>query len=337
MMSEPGIAQKLAFLCTPEAYASRPAHVELKETHMSFLFLTDRYVWKLKKPVSYDYLDYSTADARKRNCDLEIALNRRLASDVYLGIVPLAVDANGKMHLGGQGRIVDWLVHMRRLPGDRMLNVAISAHTVSRDDADRLGMLLAQFYKQARIAPVSPVEYARRLQAETAGCAQELRRAEFELPVEVVDSIYTEQMSFLTQESALLEDRVRQGKIVDAHGDLRPEHICLEAKPVIIDCLEFNADFRALDPASELAYLGLECDRLDAHWLGERIMDAYCQQTDDRPPAPLLVFYKRYHAYVRAKVAVWHLRDPEVHHPETWIAKAKDYLQRAQSLEKIHK
>ena len=136
-MSEPGLSEKVAFLRRPEAYASRPPSVELKETHMSWLFLTDRYVWKLKKPVRYDYLDFSTVEARKADCELEVKLNRRLAPDVYLGVVSLVSDPHGRMQLGGEGQVVDWLVMMRRLPVDRMLDAAIYAHTVSREDVRR--------------------------------------------------------------------------------------------------------------------------------------------------------------------------------------------------------
>src|ERR1039458_2313017 len=113
-MSEPGIREKVAFLSKPEAYAVRPTRVETKETHMSCVFLADEYVWKLKKPARYEYLDFSTVEARKRDCELEVELNRRLAPDLYVGIVPLVIDPRDKMHLEGEGRIVDWLVMMRR-------------------------------------------------------------------------------------------------------------------------------------------------------------------------------------------------------------------------------
>ena len=103
-MSDPGIAEKVAFLSKPEAYAIRSARVERKETHMSWVFLTDRHVWKLKKPVRYDYLDFSTVEARKTDCELEVKLNRRLAPDVYLSVVPLVSDLHGRMQLGGEGR-----------------------------------------------------------------------------------------------------------------------------------------------------------------------------------------------------------------------------------------
>jgi len=335
-MSEPTLAEKVAFLSTPEAYATRPARVELKETHMSCVFLTDRHVWKLKKPSHYDYLDFSTLESRKRNCEREVELNRRLAANVYLGVVPLAIDAQGKMRLGGGGQVIDWLVMMHRLPKQQMLDAAIAANTAGHEDVRRLGMLLTRFYKQAKTIPLSAAEYASRLEVETNGWHKELLRAEYGLPEEVIGSIQADQMSLMKREAAMFVERARQGKIVDAHGDLRPEHICLGPEPVIIDCLEFNPDFRMLDPVSELAFLGLECDRLGAPWVGELILDVYRCQTGDHPPELLRLYYKRHHACVRAKIAVWHLKDPNVRDPAKWIDKAKGYLQQARSLEEFH-
>ena len=335
-MSEPGLSEKVAFLCRPEAYASRPTRVELKETHMSCLFLTDRYVWKLKKPARYDYLDFSTVEARKVDCELEVELNRRLAPDVYLGVVPLVSDAYGRMQLGGEGRIIDWLVMMRRLPEDRMLDAAIHTHTVSREDVRRVGVLLARFYQQAKGIPLSPAAYTTQLETVTAECARELCQPGYGLPTSLIERICANQMTVLKRQATMFDDRVRQGKIVDAHGDLRPEHICVGPEPVIIDCLEFNAEFRVLDPVSELAFLSLECERLDAPWVGELILDTYQCETGDRPPGSLLVYYKKHHALVRAKIAVWHLKDAGVRDPAKWIGKAKDYLRRAASLEELH-
>ena len=333
-MSDPGIADKVAFLSKPEAYAIRPTQVERKETHMSWLFLTDRHVWKLKKPVRYDYLDFSTVEARKTDCELEVTLNRRLAPDVYLSVVPLVSDMHGRMQLGGEGRIVDWLVMMRRLPEKQMLDVAIN--TVGPEDVRRVGILLTRFYKQAKRVPLDPAEYATQLEAATAECVGELCRSEYALPAALIESIGSDQMRVIRREAAMFEDRARQNKVVDAHGDLRPEHICVGPEPAIIDCLEFNAEFRALDPLSELAFLSLECERLGASWVGEFILDTYQSETGDRPTGSLLVYYKRHHALVRAKIAVWHLKDRDVLDPAKWIGKAKDYLCRAASLEELH-
>ena len=332
-MTEPTLREKVAFLSTTAAYVPQSSYVEQKETHMSWVFLTEGHVWKLKKPVRYDYLDFSTVEARKNNCELEVELNGRLAADVYLGTVPLVLGHSGRMQLGGEGRVIDWLVWMRRLPADRMLDAMIAAEAVRPVHSKQIGTLLADFYKQAKPIAWSAAEYRERLESESADTAAELRRQEFGLPLEVIETVHSGQLNFLKQEASLFDERIRQGKLVDAHGDLRPEHICLEPNPVIIDCLEFNAGFRALDPASELAFLGLECDRLGAAWIGEEVLNAYCRETEDYPPEPLFRFYKQHHACLRAKIAVWHLRDSPPQDAQKWISKAKDYLLRARSLQ----
>src|SRR5262249_4067578 len=129
-LSLPTVEQKIAFLSRPEAYPEPTRRVEMKETHMSWVFLTDTKAWKLKKPVRYDFLDFSTREARRRDCEEELRLNRRLAPDVYYGIAPLTIDPQGGMRLAGAGETIDWLVRMRRLPADRMLDWAIANQTV---------------------------------------------------------------------------------------------------------------------------------------------------------------------------------------------------------------
>ena len=135
------------------------------------------------------------------------------------------------------------------------------------------------------------------------------------------------QFEFLQQNPKLFDSRVQAGKIVDAHGDLRPEHICLEQRgPVIIDCLEFNRNLRILDAVSEIMFLALECERLGAPNIERLILNRYSEETGDRPSEKLLAFYKSYHACVRAKIAVWHLKDNGIRDRDTWITKATDYL-----------
>jgi aminoglycoside phosphotransferase family enzyme len=136
-------------------------------------------------------------------------------------------------------------------------------------------------------------------------------------------------LEFLEENGYLFDARVRQGKIVEGHGDLRPEHVCLESQPVVIDCLEFNRSLRILDVASELSFLALECERLGAPEIGERILNGYSEQAGDRPANMLLGFYRAYHACVRAKIAIWHLNDANVQGRDAWVAKAEQYLRMA--------
>lgn len=329
MMSLPGLEEKVAFLSKPEIYPDATARVEVRETHMSWVFLTETRAWKLKKPVRYDYLDFSTIDARRRNCEEEVRLNRRLAPNVYDGAVPLTRDPEGRLHLDGTGEIVDWLVRMRRLPEDRMLDRMIAAHTVVEADARRIGRLLSRFYTMAPPAGISGAEYRRRLAMDICASRQELQRPEHGLPKDLVKIISDAQAKFLELEAGMLDGRVQAGRIIEAHGDLRPEHICLESRPVIIDCLEFNRDFRLLDAASELAFLALECERLGAPRLGALILETVRSETNDHPPDRLMAFYKSFHACLRAKIALWHLKDDHGGNPAKWIAKARTYLQLA--------
>jgi aminoglycoside phosphotransferase family enzyme len=309
--------------------------VEVVETHMSWVFLTDRHVYKLKKPVRYDYLDFSTLAARHRNCMEEVRLNRRFATNVYEGVVPLTVDAQGALQIAGSGAIIDWLVQMRRLPAERMLDYAMAHGTVVETAVHQVGTLLTRAYLQMPPVAIAPAAYRQWLAREVQANWRELAMPHYHLPLALVESVLTAQMAFLEQEFGLLDSRVHAGRIIEAHGDLRPEHICLEDEPVIIDCLEFNQALRILDTVSELAFLALECERLGAPEVGAGILETYSSAAGDRPPRRLLAFYKSYHAGMRAKIAVWHLKEPAVHDAAQWTQKAQHYLRLASRLTRM--
>ncbi len=154
--SDPELAGKVAFLARPQSYAEPTQRVDTIETHMSWVFLTDRHAWKLKKPVRQSYLDFSTEAARRHYCAEEVRLNRRLTDDVYLETVPLTVDADGKLRLGPRGGVVDWLVKMRRLPAERMLDRMIRSGSVQVDDVRRIVGTLCRFYRDCRAVRHGP-------------------------------------------------------------------------------------------------------------------------------------------------------------------------------------
>ena len=135
--------------------------------------------------------------------------------------------------------------------------------------------------------------------------------------------------AFLEKNAKCFSERIRDGRIVEGHGDLRPEHICLTPKPIVIDCLEFCQELRELDPADELAFLALECERLNQPCVGDWFRKAYEQKTGDRIPPPLLAFYRAYRILRRAKIAAWHLREPAIRDPARFAAKARRYLELA--------
>jgi aminoglycoside phosphotransferase family enzyme len=321
--------EKVAFLSRWDSYPEGARHVEIKETHMSWVFLTDGHAWKLKKPSRFDHLDLRNVEARRRNCDEEVRLNRRLALDVYRGVVPLTVGAGGRLQLDQPGVVDDWLVCMRRLPEDRMLDQAIERRALSNEDLRRIGNLLARFYSNAEHVSVATDVFAKLLADELRSSREELRKHKEALNAELIEWAAGGALGFIERHFSLLDERVRAAKIVEGHGDLRAEHICLENEPVIIDCLEFSRNLRIVDPASELMFLRLECERLGAPAAGALIFDAYCAQTGDDPPEQLLEFYRTYHAAVRARIAISHLNDCAVRDPQKWIQRAGRFLEMA--------
>jgi uncharacterized protein len=321
-----GLEDKVAFLKRPESYPEAPGAVEALETHLAWVFLTDNFAYKLKKPVRYPYVDFRTLAARRRDAQEEVRLNRRLAAGVYLGVVPLTLGREGRLALEAEGVPVEWLVKMRRLPRERMLDFAIASRRMDEGALDDVVGLLAAFYGTARSVVLPPGAYCRRFEREIDANARATAERRYGLPSAVITATAAAQRRFLLRRADLLEARSAAGRIVEGHGDLRPEHVCLGPPPVIIDCVEFQREFRLLDPADELAYLGLECERLGAETLGPRLLARYGVLTGDQPPAALVGFYKSFRALLRAKLAAWHLDDRTVPYPSQWFNRAQAYL-----------
>jgi aminoglycoside phosphotransferase family enzyme len=317
---------KVAFLKQPDVYPDNPRRVDTLETHTSWLFLTDHRVYKLKKPLQYDYLDFSTVEARRRNCQAEVRLNRRLTQDVYLGSVPLVLDRHHRLQLEGDGQSVEWLVKMRRLEGGRELELRLKQGTVENQDIIHLARLLADFYETSAPIPLEESAYRGRFERDIESNIRELQAPEFELPRPWLDDIAQRQLGFLAGCAGLLSERVQTGRIIEAHGDLRPEHIYLGPRPVIIDCLEFNREFRILDCADELAFLAMECERLHAPFVGEILFDTYRRATSDDPPNALIHFYMSYRALLWAKLAILHIRRHATEERPKWVERTHSYL-----------
>jgi aminoglycoside phosphotransferase family enzyme len=141
-----------------------------------------------------------------------------------------------------------------------------------------------------------------------------------------LESLSSKNRRFLLYRLELLDPRVEGGRIIEAHGDLRPEHVFLDANPQIIDCLEFNVDFRTLDPVDELAFFAIECEALDAPNIGAIVFARYLTETADDPSPQLVAFYKCYRAALRSKLSIWHLWEPHVRDPARWPRQARRYL-----------
>lgn len=324
----PSLAQKVQFLSQTRAYPHAPAEVTLRETHMSWVFLAGDRVYKLKKPVRFPYLDFSTLSRREAACRAELRLNRRLAADVYLDVAPLTLADRGLV-LGGDGTVVDWLVVMRRLDERDTLEHTIEERRLATWQLDRLVATLVQFYRRAEPSLWPSAIHLNDWPQSLSYNRRVLLDARFGLPAGLVRRIDGVQRRFIARNRELLGRRILGRHILDGHGDLRPEHIWLGDPVKIIDCLEFNPRLRAVDPFDEIAFLSLECERLGAAWAGQYLRRRAARGLRDGLTEELFLFYRCHRATLRARLAIAHLFEPNPRTPEKWPRLARLYLRLA--------
>lgn len=323
------LAEKVQFLRQTSAYSHHPVAVDATESHMSWIFLAGEFVFKLKKPVRYDFLDFTSLHDREFYCREELRLNKRLAPGVYLDVAALCLEPGGSLNLKGNGKVIDWLVRMRRLPSDRMLDHLIARESVDRAQVDVVARQIIAFYRSAEPVEQSLQQVCKRFEVENARNTKLLADLKFDLDHSLTEDVMQGMASALSEVRPLLARRIAQKAFLEAHGDLRPEHICLTSPPVIIDCLEFSRDLRLLDPFDEMAFLALECDRLGAPWVGQRILAACKRELVPAAPAELIAFYTASRALLRARLALAHLTEPNPRTPEKWEPRARDYIRLA--------
>lgn len=335
-LPELALESKVAFLRQPMSFPDRPYRVEAIETHMSWVFLTEKYAYKLKKPVCQEALDFRPIEARRHYCEEEVRLNRRLAADVYLGVVAMSINTRGHLRLcerdiHSEGEtIVDWLVQMRRLPAEHMLDYALRTGTVSDGDIGRVAARLALFYRGCGPVSIGASAYRAAFLHGIDRNQQVLTRPGYGLPGGLIHRLCSIQRKVLNQHRELLDTRVRAGRIVEGHGDLRPEHVCLKPEVTVIDCLEFSSALRIVDPLDELGYLALECERLGSAHAGALLLNAYGELSADQPDTMLVNFYQGYRALLRARLAIAHLDEEKFRHSEEWHRRAMSYLRLAE-------
>lgn len=294
------------FLSRPASYPERTKRVERIDTHISTVFLTGRCAYKLKRPVVFEFLDFRDPAARLAACREELRVNRRLAPDVYLDVVGLARDDRGYHWAEAGETACEWAVKMRRLPDDARLDQLLLRQALRDDDSQRLIDLLVSFYQQLPPLAALSDAYRAELARHVAGNEQELLAQSTGARRRIARRVHDAQRRLLDLWPERWHERVCDGRVVDGHGDLRPEHIYVTAPPVVIDAIEFNPEFRHVDVLDELCFLWVECEMLGAAAgrFGERLVGKYLERSGDRPRPGVVEFYRSYRACVRAKVVL---------------------------------
>lgn len=308
------------------------APVEWVETHISWVILTPAFAFKIKKPVQFPFLDFSTPEKREFYCREELRLNRRLAPEMYLDVLPVILDKNGWPVISptGDGRAPhDHAVLMKRMDNQRQMDKLLRRNAHVAGEMEALAKMLVRFHRSV-VLRGSEVPYKA---GDNRADFDDLFRLE-EVCVKIWGAEAARMLEgwrrqvgqFLDKHEERLHRRADGGFWVDGHGDLHARNIFLLPEgPVVFDCIEFNPHFRQLDVLSELAFLCMDLEAGGHRELSEVFMTAYCRDwacIENREDEQLFLYFKAYRANVRLKVA---LMEWEQHHSPALEDTAKGY------------
>ncbi|HXK16195.1 MAG TPA: AAA family ATPase [Polyangiaceae bacterium] len=303
-------------LLSPDAFPeAAPGRVERAQTHISWVFLLERDVYKVKRPVDLGFLDFRTLEKRRLACEAEIELNRRLAPTVYLGVVPIGRTTDESIHVNGPGQVIDWAVHMRRVPDAARADKLLEAGQLSHAHIDAIASRIADFHTQApRSAQISvfgaPEYVAQNVRENFVQTKSQIERL---LSKREAGELENWQRNYLQDRAELFHRRVEDGRVRDGHGDLRLEHVYVEAGSItVLDCIEFNDRFRYADVCADIAFLSMDLEASGRVDLAELLLARYARYANDFDLYGLVDFYESYRAFVRAKVASFTAADETI-------------------------
>jgi hypothetical protein len=322
-------------LLNPAHLPDKTEVVSLVQTHISMLLIADRFVYKIKKPVDFGFLDFTTLDKRRYYCNQEVKLNRRLSQDLYLGVVPVLHDGSHYWLGEGQGRIAEYAVKMKRLPEDMLMKSVFLRGELNELHLKKIAEVLARFHKSARNSKeIDTFGYPDAIKVNTD---ENFAQTEQYIGTTIDSKDFSElkrwTSSWYGSRGKAFMDRVQEKRIRDCHGDLHMEHICLTEDLPIFDCIEFNDRFRYTDTVNDIAFLLMDLEYHDGSRHSAILWDLYREQAREGEVESLLAFYKVYRAYVRGKVTSFQLDDENIE-PDTKeeaIGTAKRYFQLARS------
>ncbi|MGD0230605.1 MAG: AAA family ATPase [Syntrophorhabdales bacterium] len=301
MESQAGL---IGFLLRPENYPERPRFIIHHESHISHVFVGDSVVYKIKKPVNFGFLDFTSLEKRRFYCREEVALNARLAGDTYLGVVPLYGKGKGYSFKRSKGSvIIEYAVKMTRIPEETLLSHLIGRGKLLYGAVDDVGEILARFHREARVERLGPYGGIESVRMNTEENFDQI--APYRGNV-IDERFYSRLVSFtrdfIAENALLLADRKGGGFVREVHGDLRAEHVCLAHPPIILDCIEFNRRFRISDVLEDVAFLFMDLEYRGRFDLSAAVSHAYFSHLPEAASTDLLRFYKTYRAVVRGKV-----------------------------------
>jgi aminoglycoside phosphotransferase family enzyme len=317
----------------PESLPDRTETVSVIQTHISIVFVADEWVYKVKKPVNFGFLDFSTLEKREHYCHQEVKLNKRLAADVYRDVLPVTFDGKKFTLRDGRGEVVDYAVKMRRIPDDILMKSLFEKGELTRDRLKRVADVLARFHFSTLTNPTIDkfgepgmfgVNTDENFEQVKKYIGVSIPKHEFEALKKWTDDFYNENRTLFFQ-------RIKDGKIRDCHGDLHMEHICFTEDLCIIDCIEFNDRFRYSDTVADIAFLLMDLEYHGGKDEAGYLWNCYKGFSNESEAESLMVFYKVYRAFVRGKVNSFQVDDENISadKKDEAVQRAKKYFQLA--------
>jgi aminoglycoside phosphotransferase family enzyme/predicted kinase len=314
-------------LAKPAAYPHPVNDIQVRQTHISIVFLAGAYAYKIKKPVTFGFVDFSTLERRRHFCDEEVRLNRRLAPDVYLDVVPVTRDVSSSLHVGGLAEVVEWAVKMRRLPEEATFHERLQRDDVDAGLVERFARRLADFHRESVAGPL-PGELGR-FAAVTGNIQGVFSQASRQISTTVSRPVF-ERLRMLIEHALarwapLIESRASRGLTRDAHGDLHLDHVYWfpeQAPPgdlVVVDCIEFNDRFRFIDPVADMAFAYMDFLFHGRADLANVFAEQYFRASGDEEGRALLPLYTAYRAAVRGSVEGLHCAEAEISDEEKTV------------------
>jgi aminoglycoside phosphotransferase family enzyme/predicted kinase len=282
------------------------------QTHISSVYLTGKYVYKIKKAINFGFLDFSTLSKRKKYCEEEIILNKRISPELYLEVVPIVKSKENKIQVNGKGQIVEYAVKMIQFPQKTMMSYLLQKNQVTKNHIDSIVEILISFYKNQK-SSLEILSYGKKenieknimenFQQTTSYIGRTIENKQY-------DRIKKFNEFFLKNSNELFNDRMEENYIKSCHGDLHSGNIIIWNDEIkIFDCIEFNKRFQYIDTASDIGFLAMDLDFLNKPFLSCYLIDKFQSNYGDNSILNILNFYKSYRAYVRGKVEGFRLDD----------------------------
>ena len=322
-------------LSDPASLPEPTENVTVVQTHISIVLVADNFAYKIKKPVDFGFLDFLTLKKRAYYCQQEVTLNRRLAKDVYIEVIPIWFDGKKYSMVSKQGEVAEYAVKMKRIPEEKLMKWLYEKGKLTGDHLKKVAQVLAKFHSTTLRNPeIDEYGEPERFKVNTDENFDQIRRyCGVTIDQKELGALERWTTSFYTKNGELFHDRIQTGKIRDCHGDLHMEHVCFTENLSIIDCIEFNDRFRYSDAVADIAFLLMDLEYHGGKAYSTILWNEYKGMTRDRQVESLLTFYKLYRAIVRGKVNSFQVDDASISKDEKEKARerAKKYFRLAYS------